>query len=87
VTHFVVERNDNANNGAGLADPFTPAHAAGTAAHNDVRTELGQSPETSATGAGTDAAGNSLTDFSYADGTRTRTHLDANNNVVQVDQP
>jgi hypothetical protein len=87
VTHFVVERNDNANNGAGLADPFTPAHATGTAAHNDVRRELGQSPELSATGTPRDAAGNRQSHFNYADGTRTTTHLDRNNNITRIDHP
>jgi hypothetical protein len=88
VTHFVVERNDDANNRAARgADPFTPAHAAGTAAHNDVRRELGQSPEISATGTRPDAAGNSDVNFNYADGTHTTTHLDRNSNVTGVVPP
>lgn len=78
VTHFVVERNDDANNNAG----FGPAHQAGTNAHNDVRTELGQSPETSATSTPT---GDVV--FNYADGTSTTTHLNSNGDITGITPP
>jgi hypothetical protein len=88
INHFLTERNDDANFGAGRgANRFGPAHQQGINAQNSIRNELGQSPATSNAPAGTDAAGNQLINLNYADGTATVLHLNNNSDIVQFDPP
>jgi len=81
ITHFLAERHDAAVNGSA----FAAADQVGINAQNQYRAERGQSPVLSQAMTGTtDAAGNPIARFTYADGTHEDIAIAPNASVARI---